>query len=188
MAGYVSSYPTLWSLSDMLSAREEGGREEQRKGKVWSLVCKCCRECIKVNIPNWIKGVLWGRPHTIGMQRVKRERERDGGPSLIFGFWSLTCNGDSLKEARELAEGVMKMKSILYLLCLYGNRRLLDEMASRGNAARCLNMREYRATKIELEFYFLKAWHCLAVWRADMFSHWQIPSSCNEDTFVLFCF
>lgn len=48
-------------------------------------------------------------------------------------------------------------------LCLYGNRRLLDETASGGNAARCLNMREYRAAKIELEFYFLKALHCVAV-------------------------
>lgn len=47
-------------------------------------------------------------------------------------------------------------------LCLYGNRRLLDEPASGGNAARCLNMREERATEIELEFYFLEALHCVA--------------------------
>lgn len=48
-------------------------------------------------------------------------------------------------------------------LCLYGTRQLLDETASEGNVARCLNMRKYRATKLELELYFLKALHCLAV-------------------------
>lgn len=43
MAGYVSSYPTLWSVSDMLSARE-GGREqrEAKKGE----------RCVKFGVEN----------------------------------------------------------------------------------------------------------------------------------------
>lgn len=44
MAGYVSSYPTLWSVSDMLSVREEGRQAENRgrKGGLTLTVLESC--------------------------------------------------------------------------------------------------------------------------------------------------